>query len=246
MPKSATIAACCVVALTGITLSGQAPAADGDAWEFRVAPYFWAPAFETTASIGNAPEGSNSTNLLDILNFAFLALGEVRKGRFAILGEFNYLSVSDDVTWGQGGNGNAEASLSGIMAGAALSYRVVESEKLAVDPFAGFRVWSLDAEIDFDTRPTAARSTTVVDPIVGLRISYALNDDWSLLGMANIGGFNVGTEFQWDAIAQVNYRMNDRFDLSAGYRYLSLDLDRDRIDMSASLGGPFIALGLRF
>ncbi len=220
-------------------------AADGDEWQFRAAPYIWAPTLKMKTSIGGSPEAGNSTNLLDILNFAFLVYGEARKGRFAILAEFNYLSVSDDMTWA-GGLGNAEASISGVMARAGLSYRVVDDKDFTIDPFAGFRVWSLNTEIDFDTLPTASRSTTVIDPIIGVRATTNLSEDWSATGMANIGGFNVGTEFQWDVVAQVNYRFNERTDVSLGYRYLSLDLNRNRVDMSASLGGPFIALGIRF
>lgn len=64
-------------------------------------PYLWLPAIDGTLNYDSPPGGRGSpdigigpTEFLDILNFAVLVSGSVKKGRFIILSEFMYLSMS--------------------------------------------------------------------------------------------------------------------------------------------------------
>lgn len=172
-----------------------------------------------------------------------MANGEVRKGKWGVIAEFNYLDLSNDASYA-GGLFNAENELEGVMGGAALAYRFFNDDRFSVDAFGGFRIWSLEATIDFDRLPTVSRTKTWVDPLFGLRSHFDLTESFFVDGLADVGGFGVGSKLQWEVLGRAGYRFNETFSLAVGYRHLSVDFDRDAVDINASLTGPFLALDL--
>lgn len=216
-----------------------------DEWQFRFTPYAWVASLSTDTTIGSGPSTSTDTDLLDVLDFALLLSGEARKGDWGVIAEFNYLNLSDDFTAG-GGLFSGESELNGVMGGFSVAYRVLGDESASVDAFTGFRIWSLEAVLDFRFLPTAKRETTFVDPIIGLRGSYDLTDNIFVSGLANIGGFGVGSESQWELLGRVSYRFNESYSAGIGYRHLALEFDRDRADVDAAMSGAFLALDINF
>lgn len=231
-------------AFLGAALLPTISQAQDDAWEFRFTPYVWAPSLNTELTIGsNPPVDSNADplDLLDLLDFAFLATGEVRKGDWGVIAEFNYLALSHDATIA-GGLGGADAKLEGVMGGAALAYRFYGDDSAAVDVFGGFRIWSLEATIDFDRLPSVSRKKTFIDPIFGLRGSFDLNEHFFVGGLAEIGGFGAGSELQWELVGRAGYRISDTVNAAIGYRHLALDFDNGRLDLDVTMTGPFLAI----
>jgi len=50
------------------------------------------------------------------------------------------------------------------------------------------------------------------------RIQYPLGDRWSLAGYADIGGFGLGSDLSWQAMAGANYAFNPDLIGKVGYR----------------------------
>jgi len=238
MIKRLAIAACCIVA------AGPATATE-EGWSFRLTPYVWTPTLNTSASIDGDPEAETSTSVLEILEFAALVTGEARKGRFIVLGEFNYLNLGSDAE-GPGGRVRADVDLEGVLAALSAGYAVYDGDRARVEGFAGARLWSLDTSVDFANLPEASASETWVDPIVGARATYAVTDKLSVQALGDIGGFGVGSEFQWEVLGRVGYAFNDRFTLAGGWRHLAVDVDRGALDLDMSLTGPFVAFDITF
>ncbi|MEM7742780.1 MAG: hypothetical protein AAF409_03630 [Pseudomonadota bacterium] len=230
-----------IASLAMATIATPSLAVAEDAWEYRITPYVWAPTLQLDTSIGGAPSTSSDTALLDILDFAFLSTGEVRKGDWGLIVEFNYLDLSNDFTFA-GSAVKGKSDLKGVMGGAALAYRFLTQDGLAIDAFGGLRVWSLETTADFRTLPTVSRKNTFVDPIVGLRASYDISPDWFVSGLAEVGGFGAGSDLQWEVIGRVSYRFNETIATGVGYRHLVLKVDRGGLDIDAVMTGPFIAL----
>jgi hypothetical protein len=239
------IACSALAAVTLFTAAAPATAEDNAAWTFRVTPYVWAPALESSLAIGRDPPAETSTSVLDILDGALLLGGEARRGRFALIGEFNYLNLSDRAE-GPGGRVGADASIEGVMGALTGAFTVVDGPAWRVESLAGLRVWSLDAAVDFDNLRPAARSKTWVDPLVGARASYALTDTISLQALGNVGGFGLGSDLQWEVIGRAGWRLSDTFTVAAGYRHLAVDFDNDGLLLDMTLTGPFIALDVTF
>lgn len=244
MMTKAAVAAACVLLGLGCAVPTGAAQAEED-WRYRITPYIWLPSLDIDAGIGTSPPVGSTTSLLDVLNAAVLVSFEARRGEFGVLGEFNYLDLSDDVA-SPGGLISAELGLEGVMAALALSYRVAETERATFDIYGGTRIWSIDTRIEFATLPTAKVGTSWVDPIVGVQASYALTDSVFVDGRTDIGGFGVGSALQWDALARVGYSFNETFSATLGYRHLHLDFDDKGLDLKGAFTGPMVALDINF
>lgn len=235
-----------VVCLAMLPASARGEEAIDSSWQFRVSPYVWLPSFSTSASVEGSPDAEGDTSLIDVLDFAFMIHGEARKQRLGLLAEFNYLALSDDTTWGGADRFKAEASLTGVMGGAAASWRVLDHGRFAIDPLVGFRVWSIETEVDFDRLPTASKTATFVDPILGVRGGVRLSKRLSLQVLGEVGGFGAGSDLQYEAIGQVRYEFARLAGLSLGYRHLHLKFDDDGVELDATLSGPLLSVDLRF
>ncbi|SEA95704.1 hypothetical protein [Rubrimonas cliftonensis] len=232
--------------LAAFLLLAAAPAAaQEDGWSFRLTPYVWAPTMDTSASIGSDPTAETSTSVLEVLDFAALVTGEARRGSLTIMGEFNYLNLGEDAT-GQGGLVSANIDLKGVLAALAVGYAVHEDARARVEGFAGARLWSLETSVDFANLPKASATKTWVDPIIGARATYAVTDRVSVQALGDIGGFGVGSDFQWELMGRVGYAFTDTVTAAAGWRHLAVEADRGELDLDMSLSGPFVALDVNF
>jgi hypothetical protein len=210
-------------------------------WEIRLTPYIWVPSVVTNLGIEDSSRVESDRSLLEVLDFAFLMSGEVRKGDWGLIGEFNYLRLSNDASTA-GGLIKANVEIDGIMAGAAPSYRFYRDRGNSADIYAGFRVWSLDSSIDFQRLPKVSLSKTWVDPIVGLRGAYNLTDSFFVGALGEAGGFGVGSNLQWEIVGRGGYRFNDAVSLVLGYRHLVLDFENGGLNLNMTISGPFLAL----
>lgn len=234
-----------IAAALALVLAAAPAAAQEEGWSFRLTPYVWAPTLDTSARIGSEPSVETSTSVLEVLEFAALLTGEARRGRFTILGEFNYLNLGSDAT-GPAGFTQADIDLEGVLAALSAGYAVYEDERTRVEGFAGARLWSLETSVDFRNLPEAEASETWVDPIIGARVSFAVTDAVSFQALGDIGGFGVGSEFQWELMGRVGYAFNDWITAAAGWRHLAVDVEKGRLDLDMTLSGPFVALDINF
>ncbi|NVO54818.1 hypothetical protein HW561_03330 [Rhodobacteraceae bacterium B1Z28] len=223
------------------SLANTAPASD---WDYTIAPYVWGPEFRTSLDIGQNPPVDGSTSIFDILNSAFLIAGEARNGRWAIGGEFNYLNLGNDVSIGPFSD-IANWELDGIMASLVAGYAVFEDDKSRFEAFGGLRHWDLDLSTTV-AGFTASTDESWTDPLIGARYSGAINERWSVTAMGNVGGFDVGSKFQWEAVVQASWNWTDRIDVAGGYRHLSVDFQDSLNVIDLILTGPYVALAFNF
>jgi len=92
----------------------------------------------------------------------------------------------------------------------------------------------------------ASAEKSWVDPYIGVRVQHPIAERWTLVGYADVGGFGVGSDFTWQALAGVNYEFSKAIAGKFGYRYLYVDYDKDgfRYDMANS--GLYLGVGIRF
>ena len=104
----------------------------------------------------------------------------------------------------------------------------------------------ISASISAGSAPNREVTVSWVDPIIGLRGAYPLNDRFSVSGRADIGGFGVGSELTWQAYGGVNYAFTDAWYGTLGYRYMSIDYEADRLTLDIDLHGPLIGVTYQF
>jgi hypothetical protein len=98
------------------------------------------------------------------------------------------------------------------------------------------------------TSDAAAQSKSLFDPIVGARAAWPIGQAWTVIARGDIGGFGVGSDFTWSALAVADWSISENFGLLLGYRALDTDYSKgsgeDRFNFDMLVSGPL--LGLRY
>jgi opacity protein-like surface antigen len=196
------------------------------------------------------------SDILDNLDAGLLGAFEARKGRWGMLFDAIYMKLEASGTASRTGpaaaTASAELEVTQTMFAAAVAYRFAEG-RAPMDVIGGLRYAKIEADATingsfFAQTGTVARSAEKdwVDPYIGVRALQPIADHWTLVGYADIGGFGVGSDFTWQTLVGVNYEFSKTFAGKFGYRYLSVDYDKDGFVYDMANSGLYIGLGIRF
>jgi hypothetical protein len=139
----------------------------------------------------------------------------------------------------------------------------------ALDLLAGARYWRQDVDIKFGLTGTLdlnglvisrnrviARAGDVdwVDPLVGFRIRHGVAPGQELIFRADVGGFDVGSQFSWNVLGAYSFTLAVRDGVTysglLGYRALSVDYEKgsgaNKYQYDVVQHGPVVGLTLRF
>lgn len=124
-----------------------------------------------------------------------------------------------------------------------------EDANVAFDIGAGLRAfWSwVDAKlVGTGGNPTRdfSHDKEWVDPVLAARLSMAFNEKW--FGTLTLDAGGTGDTKSWQALATVGYRLNEKWTLQGGYRYLEAEWDTDFGKASMDFSGPIIGATYRF
>lgn len=251
---------------------GQEQMSSSDGWDIHLMPYFWMPSLDADATVSGL-SGSVDLGFDDVIdNLDFGAMGSVEAwkhkwgltfdGLFMNLGargsfEGTYGVTSFDL--------DADARLG--MADFGLAYRIFEGQfgnsseqRLTFEPYGGLRYAYLRQKIGLNINiagvgsigQNLGGSEDWVEPFVGGRIRWDLNDKLSLNFRGDAGGFGIGSasDLLWQISFGVDYKLSENTSLNAGYRIVDLDYSRGSgsnelgIDLRAE--GPFVGLTILF
>ena len=225
--------------------------------EVTVTPYFWAAGMEgDVAPVPGLPTVHTESDFSDVLDTLQLGLAstiEVRRGRWAFVGDLSYVDTGQTAELANptpefDSAGLDTKSLSGT---AAVSYRLMETQDGdSLDVLGGARLnWAKnDVRVirPDDSQERAVNDETWLDPVVGVRAVAQVSPRWALVGYADVGGFGLSSDLTWQAMGSVNYRLNDRFSLVVGYRYYAIDYSHDGFVFDVAQYGPLIGTAIRF
>jgi opacity protein-like surface antigen len=223
-------------------------------WQFEFTPYLWLAGIEGDVRHGRFGSGGVEASFTDIfqnLNGAFMGTLEARKGRWGILLDTIYLSISGTVDTPDRAIGDVDVKLkTGIYSLAGL-YRAVE-KPFALDILAGVRYATVSADLDIEPGrfPQIMQGRSVSDSMhwwdgfAGMRALIPLSERWSMLGYVDIG--SGGSNFTLQAVAGVNYQISKHFVIKGGYRFIMIDVEDSAFVYDVKLAGPYLALGIRF
>jgi hypothetical protein len=93
-----------------------------------------------------------------------------------------------------------------------------------------------------------------VDPLIGLRLRYELAPGQELVLRGDVGGFDVGSEFSWNALAAYSWTIGVHYGVTysglLGYRALAVDFEKgsgaNRYQYDVVQHGPLLGLKLSF
>lgn len=239
-------------------------AAASDAWRFEVTPYVLGASLKGTTGINNVTADVDMpfSEIVKNLDSGFMMLFEAGRGRWSYGFEGVYFKLKEEGTrsWqGPGGigsaTGNLETAMSEQIYQVSVGHRVLD-ERTKLDLIGAVRYTRLDSDLDLVVTtgpllPGGARSLSERadwwDPVLGVRVLVPFADHWSFLGYGDVGGFGVGSDVTYQAIAGVAWEFAKGFKAKAGYRYLYQDYKDDKgfiWDMAAH--GFYIGMGFAF
>jgi hypothetical protein len=260
-----------------------APAPVASEWSVRFTPYGWAPSMSGTQTI-RGRSAKVDASFIEVLEKSDSLIGlmadvEIRNGPFALLGDvvWSKVGLSGDTvrtrSVAPGINASIGASV-GLdvqmaIAEAGVAYEIARSGSLAFDVIGGGRFWWQKADLSLDLTGTLdigdlqivreraiSRSGSVdwADPLVGGRIRYELAPGHQLSLRGDVGGFGVGSDFSWQAIAAYAWDFarynNVTFSGVLGYRALYVDYaqgsGRQRYEFDMLQHGPVVGISARF
>lgn len=228
-------------------------------WALQVTPYLWAAGIHGDISpFRRAPTLSVDKSFSDImedLNFGGFVDVWGRYDRFVLSGDLMYVDTTDSHAIGSlpvvGATPGLSANVDTVEFQATLKggYRIYDGQDLTLDALAGVRIWHISNDVTVNYgrfSRSYGEDFGWVDPVVGFRTFYSVTPKLSVQAQADFGGFGVGSDHTWQALATVNYIFSDRFSVSAGYKALNVDYDSGGHVFDTTLKGPVVGLTYRF
>ena len=247
------LGALAALALSAAPAVAQAPARTADEWSFIASPYVW---FSGLGGEVTLPRGSESFNadfgdIFESMKFSFMGIFEARRQNFSLVLDLMYLNLQQGIPVpGHGAYSGGSSRVKTTEASVIGLFTLLDQPGGRFELGGGLRAWWLNSEINLDPGLLPGRSvdqtTNWVDPVIAARGSVRLNDRLSLTGYGDIGGFGVGSEFTWQAIATLDWRISDRFSASVGYRWVQIDYEASRAKIDLDMSGPIIGASFRF
>lgn len=223
-------------------------------WEFGFRPYAWMTGLSGTIGANGvtSPVDVDFGDILDNLDMVWSSTLEARHGRWGLLLDFTYLKLSDSFLPTFGGpppiapyGFEMEMFLLDLVG----SYRMSEWDSGFLDLTGGVRWMSIENTIDLASPAGPLGSTGAkddwFDPHLGFRVHHDFTPNCYLRGFADVGGFNVGSDLTYQALAAIGYRATEHVAVELGYRYLNEDYDNTpTLTFDAEMHGPMLGLSI--
>jgi len=228
---------------------GPGHPAPSNKWQFSTIGYVWfAGAWGKTDVIGpvepvdlDLPFGK----VLKAFKFAFMGAAEARHDRIVILGDLTFIHLDAKKGIGIRDPDFLDAELDSRTAEVTLlgGYRVVNDGPVSVDLLAGARMNFFKTSLELEGPNRSAEGSvkkTWFDPIIATRVNAPLGGKWNASAYGDVGGIVTGSDITWQGAVTVDYQINHKMSLGAGWRYFKVNYDDGDFLYNVHQSGPLI------
>jgi opacity protein-like surface antigen len=243
------MSACFRNMVLSLWLCAVASVAHAAEWTHEIAPYVWGSSMQGTVGVGalTAETDMSFSDILDNLEFGFMGTYRASTDRYSITVDAIYMGLGATER-GPGGVLKADIDLDQVGLSADFGYAL--NDRFTV--LAGLRYVDLETQVEVGGPLGNQRSASVqqswVDPVIGAQCSWPFAGQWSLNLRGDVGGFGIGSEFAWQAIATLRWQLSPRTGVGLAYRHLDMDYEDGKGDerflYDLATSGP--ALGVIF
>ena len=233
--------------------SGEASPAQADTdekkWKFATIGYAWfAGAEGKTDVIGPVEPVDLDLSFGDVLKafkFAFMGAAEARRDRLIILGDLTFIHLEAKDGIGIRDPDFLEAELDSRTAEITLlgGYRVVNNEPFKLDLLAGGRMNFFKTTLQLEGPVRSAEGSAKqkwLDPLIAARATAPLGGKWSMAVYGDLGGILFGSDLTWQGVATVDYQINRKMSVGAGWRYFKVNYDDGDFLYNVAQSGPML------
>lgn len=261
--------------------SAEDTVAPANQWTLSFTPYGWVPFLngDQTVKGRTVSIDVNPIEVLEHLQRApWMSYAEARRGPLALYNDVFYANLGIDANAARTfGSATLSASLGVDFEQAIVevggAYEIAKwrsggGSSTAIDILGGARYWHQDMAINLaigvggggliNPRPglfiARAGSVDWVDPVIGGRIRHQLAPGQDLVLRADVGGFDVGSQFSWNALAAYSWDIAVRDGVTysgvLGYRALDVDYEQgsglNKYEYDVLMHGPIVGLTVGF
>ncbi len=250
--------------------SAEDTVAPANQWTLSFTPYGWVPFLngDQTVKGRTVSIDVNPIEVLEHLQRApWMSYAEARRGPLAFYNDVFYANLGIDASAARTfGSATLSASLGVDFEQAIVevggAYEIAKwrsggGSSTAIDILGGARYWHQDMAINLAIGVggggliiARAGSVDWVDPVIGGRIRHQLAPGQDLVLRADIGGFDVGSQFSWNALAAYSWDIAVRDGVTysgvLGYRALDVDYEQgsglNKYEYDVLMHGPIVGL----
>lgn len=257
-----------LVVLVVMTAAVRAPSpaaasADGNGWDFSVAPYLWGAGVDGSLTVRGHDFDVDKPfeEIFDDLDFGLMVNLQARRDRLGLFTDLTYLKISDTQEAQARGGAIVEATAETEqwLVDFGASWEVARWARCGqtvgfVDVLAGGRYWNVESEIKGDgslygPSGKVEKEMDWVDPVVGVRFMATLAPKLTLVGRADVGGFDIGdaSDLTWSMSASLGWHFNDLVTGWFGWKHLSVEREDDRAnEIDLDMSGPLLGVSFVF
>ena len=238
-----------------VSVSGLPAAAGASEWRYSATIYGWLTSLsaELGTPLGTVEVDQSLSDILDQLDFAAFGSFEARQGPWGLIADLAHADLSQTTAPLPGapfGGVRVDTRVTAISGYAA--YRLVETGTAGLDIAGGLRWYDLSVRANFNSAGAPPlgidRSDSWVDPVIGARAVWEFGEGWRGAVSLDAGGFGIGSasDLSWQAAAELEYALGDRWSMLFGYRHLSIDRPANGRTRTLEISGPVIGMRARF
>lgn len=227
-----------------------APEDNSEEWRLELAVYMWLSSITSTTDVGGKETTATTKfkDILDAVDFAGFTHFEAQRGKWGLFTELDFVKISaaNDVRLKMMPliSVNTAGSLKETMLELGV-LRSFDRERVGFDALAGARYFSFVTDAKFGPIDNSMTKDWI-DPFFGGRLRFKLSEKWGASIRGDVGGFGLGSELTTNAAATLGYRISDRYSVGVGYRYLRIEDDAGRMELTSETYGPTLGMAIRF
>jgi opacity protein-like surface antigen len=245
--------------LLAVAVSGSAAAeetAQPAGWQFGLDLYLWMPGMGGETTAGDTIDVPFDT-ILENLDFGYMSVFHARKGKLHLSTDVIYMYLEGDnsnqVALPDGNQLKLDATVKfqSWIVNPAIGYSLMDTEKIKVEGFAGIRYLYMKPEIELDytgvytsRQNNISDSVDMWDGIIGVRGEVSLIKNLYVPYYLDMG--TGDSDFTWQIMAGLGYRIDKSMEVVAAYRYLEWKFEDSTALDSLDISGPLIGLRIRF
>ena len=105
----------------------------------------------------------------------------------------------------------------------------------------------VDIEYDVELGPlSGSADASLVDPWIGGLGNVPLGETFAIRLRGDVGGFGVGTDFSWQAMALLAASLGKGVSIDLGYRGIGLDFQESGLNYDVIFHGPIVGVAISF
>lgn len=216
-----------------------------------LAVYLLGAGMDGEAGIGDleADVDVSFSHILENLELGFMGAYRFDHGKWAVTGDLIFMGLGATKD-GPNGFAKADVDVSQWMAEVDGVYKHTDR----FESLFGLRYNRIDAELvvtsDLGTVREGDGAESWIDPIVGGRFIQPIGEKWKFIARADVGGFGVGSDFAWHALARFDWKMSEAMGVTFGYRAFDSDYENgtgtNRFVYDVLTAGPFAGMTFAF